>query len=78
MNLTFYKNSNEKENSSLYSNYNFYNYNRHQKIRLFSSIFSNFETETKEKEEISPKKKKNTIKIPYYKNIKEEILKTKK
>ena len=77
MNLTFYKNSNEKENSFLYSNYNFYNYNKHQKIRLFPSIFSNFETETKENEEISPKKKKNTIKLPYYRNIKEEIIKTK-
>ena len=76
MNLTFYKNSNEKENSSLYYNYNFYNYNTHKKIRLFPSIFSNFETETKENEEISPKKKKNTIKLPYYRNIKEEIIKT--
>ena len=80
MNLTF--NQNNKENSFLNSNYsnynnNYTNKNSLKKIRLFPSIFSHFETESHQIDEILPiKKNTNIIKLPHYRNIREEIIKT--
>ena len=74
MNLTFYQNNKEKENINLFTNYNFY---QRKKPLLFPSIFSNFETEKIQPQEISPKKIKTKVYLPIYRNIKTEILKMK-
>ena len=75
MNLTFYQNNKEKENIHLFTNYNF---NPRKKRLLFPSIFSNFETEKIQPEEITQKKTSSTkIYLPVYRNIKKEMFKMK-
>ena len=75
MNLTFSQNNQEKENIHLFTNYNFY---PNKKKLLFPSIFSNFETEKIQPEEVPQNKKiKSKIYLPVYRNIKKEILKMK-
>ena len=75
MNLTFFPSSGQKEKSNIFLNYK---KNAILNKSLFPSIFSHFETETKHLEEISPKPQKNKIKLPYYKNIKTEMLQMKR
>ena len=78
MNLTFHPSYKEKENSNIFSNYFNHNKNMRTKSILFPSIFSHFETETNQTEEISPKNEIKIIKLPFYKNIKKELLLKKK
>ena len=77
MNLTFSENNTEKEkeNIHLFTNYNFY---PKRKRLLFPAIFSNFETEKVQPEEITQKKKiSSKIYLPVYRNIKKEMFKMK-
>ena len=74
MNLTFFPSSGQKEKSNIFLNYK----NARLNKSIFPSIFSHFETETKHTEEITPKPQKNKIKLPYYKNIKKEMLQMKR
>ena len=75
MNLTFFQSNKQKENSNIFLSYK---NNVRLNKSLFPSIFSHFETETKQIEDISPKPQKNRIKLPYYKNIKKEMLQMKR
>ena len=75
MNLTFYPSYSQKENTNIFLNYK---NNCKKKSKIFPSIFSHFETEINQREEMSPKTQKEKIKLPYYKNINLEMLQMKR
>ena len=74
MNLTFYPGDQGKENTNIFSNYTNYIKSKKRKKLLFPSIFSHFEIEMPHNEDQTPKIKKDKLYLPYYKNIKQELL----